>query len=84
MPRWTASSTCHSIHPFAPSPGQSFEIVDVGGSLTGTFSGLTELEFVGKYADANLFITYLGGDGNDVTLLSALPGDYDVDGDMDG
>ncbi len=72
------------IHPFALSPGQSFEIVDVGGLLTGTFSGLTELGFVGKYANANLFITYLGGDGNDVALLSALHGDFDVDGDVDG
>lgn len=72
------------IFPFAPSPGQSFEIIDIGGLRTGTFSGLPELGFVGDYGAANLFITYSGGDGDDVALLSALPGDFDVDGDVDG
>lgn len=72
------------IFPFALTAGQSYEIVDVGGQRAGTFNGLAELGFVGRYGVANLFITYLGGDGNDVTLLSALPGDFDVDGDVDG
>ena len=72
------------IIPFALSPQQSFEIIDVGGSLTGTFSGLAEGGFVGNYGGTNLLITYLGGDGNDVTLLSAMPGDFDIDGDVDG
>jgi T5SS/PEP-CTERM-associated repeat protein len=72
------------IDPFTLSPGQSFEIIDVGGSLSGQFSDLSEGGLVGNFAGTNLLITYLGGDGNDVTLLSALPGDFDVDGDVDG
>ena len=72
------------VHPYMPSPGESFEILDVGGTLTGSFSGLPEGEFIGRYGDSNLFISYIGGDGNDVTLISALPGDFDYDGDVDG
>jgi hypothetical protein len=30
-----------------------------------------------------LFITYQGGDGNDVTLFAALPGDFNRDGTVD-
>jgi hypothetical protein len=31
-----------------------------------------------------LFVSYAGGDGNDVTLFATLPGDFDLDGDVDG
>lgn len=72
------------IHPYSLIAGESYEIVNVGGLLSGTFTGLPELSFVGKYGNANLFISYLGGDGNDITLLSANLGDFDVDGDVDG
>jgi len=72
------------ISPFAPSPGQSFEIIDVGGLPTGEFSGFGEGDLVGTFGVTNLLITCLGSDGNDVTLLAALPGDFDMDGDVDG
>ncbi len=54
----------------------------MGGSLSGAFSGLAEGGLVGNFGGTNLLITYLGGDGNDVTLLAALPGD--IAGDVDG
>jgi hypothetical protein len=69
---------------FTLAPSQSFTIVDVAGSLTGGFNGLAEGGLVGNFGGTNLLITYSGGDGNDVTLLSALPGDFDLDGDVDG
>ncbi len=72
------------IPPFTPSLGQSFEIVDVGGSLTGTFSGLSQGVVVGNFGGTDLFINYAGGDGNDVTLLATLAGDFDFDFDVDG
>ena len=65
------------ISPFTLSPGQSFEIIDVGVSSSGTFSDLAEGGLVGKFSGTNLLITYFGGDGNDVTLLAARPGDFD-------
>ena len=68
---------------FQPKIGNRFDILDFGSS-TGAFSGLAEGGLVGNFGGANLLITYLGGDGNDVTLLAALPGDFDLDGDADG
>ena len=55
---------------------------DVGGSLSGSFLDLAEGGLVGNFGGTNLLITYAGGDGNDLTLLSALPGDFDIDGDV--
>lgn len=72
------------IDPYMLSPGQSYEIIDVEGSLTGEFSGLGEGDLIDSFAGIDLLITYSGGDGNDVTLLSVLPGDFDADGDVDG
>lgn len=69
---------------FSLAPSLTFTIVDVGGSLTGGFNGLAEGGLVGNFGGTNLVITYAGGDGNDVALLSALPGDFDIDGDVDG
>ena len=40
----------------------------------GVFDRLTEDALVGCFGDTNLLISYLGGDGNDVTLLTATPG----------
>ncbi|QEG33639.1 TolB-like translocation protein [Bythopirellula goksoeyrii] len=72
------------IDGFTLAAGQQFEILNVGGSLTGTFAGLPEGSLVGNFGGTNLFVSYSGGDGNDVTLLTALPGDFDQDGDVDG
>ena len=67
------------IDVFALSPGDTFEIVDVGGSLSGTFDGLPEGGHVGTFGDTRLFISYIGGDGNDVVLAATLPGDFNSD-----
>jgi sugar lactone lactonase YvrE len=62
------------ISPFMPTPGQMFEIIDVGGMLSGQFAGLNEGGLVATFGTVHLTITYAGGDGNDVTLqASAIP-----------
>jgi autotransporter-associated beta strand protein len=73
------------IAPFTPTPGQSFEIIDVGGTLSGIFSGLPQAALVGNFGGTDLFITYAGGDGNDVALFASagLPGDYNGNGVVD-
>jgi len=72
---------------FELAANQSFTILDVGGALTGLFDGLGEGELVGNFGDTDLWITYAGGDGNDVALFTAAPSfaaDFDEDGDVDG
>jgi hypothetical protein len=64
------------LSPFTLSLGNSFEIIDVGGTQSGQFAGLNEGSLVGNFGDIDLFITYAGGDGNDVTIFagaSAVP-----------
>jgi hypothetical protein len=64
-----------------------FKILDVGGTLTGTFAGLPQDDLVGQFNGVNLYIRYDWGDGNDVALYtkpSGLAGDFDGDGDVDG
>lgn len=69
---------------FSLDSGQRFTIVEVDGNQVGEFDGLTEGALVGSFSE-DLFITYAGGDGNDVVLFTAgLPGDFDQDGDVDG
>ena len=48
----------------------SFNILRVGGTLTGQYDGLDEGSLVGNFSGQDLFITYAGGDGNDVTLFT--------------
>lgn len=57
------------INGFTPTVGQTFKIIDNQGSnpLTGTFAGLAEgATFVN--GGITFRISYVGGDGNDVTL----------------
>ncbi|WP_320676199.1 DUF4214 domain-containing protein [Prochlorococcus sp. MIT 1300] len=65
------------IDGFQLSTGDSFVIAKVGGDLIGRYDDLKEGDSVGTFkADADdggsleLFITYEGGDGNDVELYS--------------
>jgi hypothetical protein len=59
---------------FELDAGMHFEIIDTVGSCTGMFDGLGEGGRVGTYGDLGLFITYHGGDGNDIVLTaSAVP-----------
>jgi hypothetical protein len=69
---------------FTLSPGDSFEIINIDGMLTAHFNGLSEGSSVNIFDDVELFITYFGGDGNDIVLYTVLPGDFDNDGDVDG
>ena len=64
--------------------GDVFTLIDVGTSIIGTFIGLAQGDSVGNFGGIDLFISYVGGDGNDVTLVVPLPGDVDLDGFVDG
>lgn len=61
------------INGFTPTAAASFEILDIGGTRGGIFAGLNEGALVGNFGGTNLFITYAGGDGNDVALGTAVP-----------
>ncbi len=52
--------------------GDQFLISEIGGNRTGYFQGLSEGDLVGQFSGLNLYISYRGGDGNDI-LLSAVP-----------
>ncbi|MGE3181156.1 MAG: autotransporter-associated beta strand repeat-containing protein [Phycisphaerae bacterium] len=64
---------------FAPTGGDTFEILNIAGTRTGEFEGLNEgAELT---ADGQTFsISYLGGDGNDIVLTAVA--DVTVTGDM--
>ncbi len=66
-------------------PNMQFAIVFVGESASGTFDGLPEGALVGTYNGVDLFITYAGGDGNDIVLTtpnSPVLGDANGDGGL--
>ncbi len=69
---------------FTLSPGDSFKIINIDGTLTQHFNNLGEGASVDIFDDVELFITYFGGDGNDIVLFTKRPGDFDFDGDVDG
>ncbi len=58
---------------FQIGPGNEFLIAEVGGQTAGQFDGLGEGDQVGIFSGRSLFISYAGGDGNDVLLFSAVP-----------
>ncbi len=53
--------------------GDFYLIGEVGGFLTGGFNNLGEGELVGNFGGRDLFITYAGGNGNDIGLFTAVP-----------
>ena len=59
------------IEGFKLHPNNLFDILRVGGTLSGQYDGLGEGALVGNFGGQDLFITYGGGDGNDVTLFTA-------------
>ena len=74
------------INGFTLGAAQEFEILSAG-ALSGTFAGLAEGALVGNFGGTDLFVSYVGGDGNDVSLfttLAGLSGDFDGDDDVDG
>ena len=60
-----------TFYGFAPALGDSFEILTVDGERTGEFAGLVEGALVDSFGDVGLYISYRGGDGNDVVLTAA-------------
>jgi hypothetical protein len=69
---------------FTIEPDQSFTIVEIAGAASGNFAGLAEGATVGSFGGTDLFITYAGGNGNDVALFTAsLPGDFNQNGHVD-
>lgn len=74
----TLAGTLSLIESFTPAPGQSFVIIDNDGSdaVNGTFAGLAEGAIVDPDFNGSgqpVRITYAGGDGNDVVLLTEAP-----------
>jgi hypothetical protein len=61
------------IHGHSLAANQSYQIGDIGGSLFGQFVGLNEGALVGNFGGLDLFISYAGGDGNDISLFTAVP-----------
>ena len=62
------------INGFELTDNDLFLIADIGGNLTGQFSGLGEGSLIGNFGGMNLFITYSSGNGNDIALFaSAVP-----------
>lgn len=76
-----------SLSGFDLEVGDSFAILEVLTSLSGTFDGLADGDIVGTFGGIDLFIDYNAGDGNDVFLTTILPmgitGDYNDDGVVD-
>ena len=52
---------------------QEFLIADIAGTRTGLFDGLNEGDLVGNFGGQDLFISYGAGNGNDISLFTAVP-----------
>ena len=64
----------HLIDGFKLHRGNEFNFLRVGGTLSGQYDDLIEGALVGNFTGQDLFITYGGGDGNDVVLFTnAVP-----------
>ena len=50
-----------------------FIIAEVDGVLSGVFANFAEGDIVANDGNLDLFISYQGGDGNDVMLFTAVP-----------
>jgi hypothetical protein len=59
---------------FSIAPGDAFKLIDIGGVRSGTFVNRSEGSTVGTFNGVPLFLTYLGGNGNDITLYSVPTG----------
>lgn len=58
------------LHGFQPVAGQMFQLLTVGGVLSGQFAGLGEGALVEQFGDIALFITYQAGSGNDIAVFA--------------
>ena len=55
---------------FTLESSQEFVFGEIGGNSSGAFLGLNEGSVVGTFNGVNLFLSYIGGDGNDLVLTS--------------
>ncbi len=62
-----------TIDEFAIGWNQRFLIADVGGERFGMFDNVGEGQLIGNFNGVDVFLTYQGGDGNDIVLFSAVP-----------
>ena len=68
---------------FSLAVGQQFEIINVGGTLSGTFLNTPQNSIAAIVGGFPLRVDYTGGDGNDVVLFVSNTLEADFDGDMD-
>lgn len=68
---------------FTLSLQQEFEIINVGGTLTGSFAGKPQDSVVAVLGGIPLLVNYQGGDGNDVVLYTPASFEADFDSDLD-
>ncbi len=61
------------IDGFELSFGHEFLIADIDGMQSGRFDGLDEGDLVGRFSGVDLFISYMGGSGNDIRLFTPVP-----------
>ncbi|WP_145058573.1 hypothetical protein [Adhaeretor mobilis] len=73
-----------AIGAYTPAPGDEIPIGLVDGTLAGQFAGLGEGDVAATAGNVDLRISYTAGDGNDISLLAVLQGDFDRDNDVDG
>ncbi|TXT37696.1 MAG: hypothetical protein FD138_589 [Planctomycetota bacterium] len=64
---------------FVPANGDSFKIIDIGGTAINTLVG-----FTGYLSDIQFTLSYVGGNGNDVVLTVVTPDSVYVDEDWAG
>ena len=55
---------------FNSSVAQSFVIVDTQGTVSGLLGGFEVGHAAGKFSGHHLYITYQGGDGDDIELYT--------------
>lgn len=55
---------------FVPGRMQTFLLFDLFGTRSGAFAGLEEGGVVGRFGRRDLFITYAGGDGDDIAVFT--------------
>ena len=64
------------MYEFTPSAGDTFKIIDVIGTRTGSFLDVNEGDVVAKFGNIELRLSYLGGDGNDIVLTATDSSDF--------
>jgi len=63
------------LYGFTPSAGDTFQII-TANTLSGQFNRLEEGDLVTSFENVSLYISYQGGDGNDVVLTAVESDDF--------